>query len=235
MKKLTLPIWVLVFVFILASCTTSVRESLKPSGIINGIKYNVLSKVVDEDVNKAKLLVDIIIDTASLDEIKLRGFLAIVWVKLLNEDNFEHHYVPEVVGVYVYTSKEKANSGMGQWIGMISKNRDDKKGPKFKVSEIQMKSLKGVKENKWGLSYEQRQEIWIKVIRAEDKAQVEADKKYPRDKPGATMDYFEKSIDFKSQLIKQNEKEIAKEYGVDIVIIDSIGYEGLEYGWAFPR
>lgn len=234
MKKFILSIQVLILCSLLYSCSSGPKDTLEPSGIINDVNYTVLNKVVDEDVNKAKLLVDIIIDTADLDEIKLRGFLSIVYEKLYNEDNFKQYSAPEVVGIDVYTSKEKATSGMAQWIGMISKNRDDIE-PDFSVSEIQLNALTEKREDKWGLTYEQRKEIWNKLIHAEDKAQREADKEYPPDKPGVTMKHFSNNLDLMGKLLKKYEKELAKEHHVPIAIIDSVSLEAFEYGWAFPK
>jgi len=123
---------------------------------------------------------------------------------------------------------------MGQWIGMISKGYDDT-NPKIEISAVQLNALKEVAEDRWGLTQKQRLEIWNKIIQLEDRAQMEADKKIPLDKPGITLDDMNKNVDLMRQLKAKYEKELAKEYGINKSIIDSVGLEGLKKGWAMPK
>ncbi len=154
--------------------------------------------------------------------------------KTSKRSGFKYHNHPTNICIYAYTSIDKAESGMGQWVGMISKSYNDKT-PQIDISDRQLNAMAEVAKDRWGLTYKQRKEIWNKKILSQDKAQKEADKKYPPDKTRISKDDIIKSIDFMRELELEYEIEITKEYGVEKAIVDSIVFEGIKMGWSFPK
>jgi len=200
----------------------------------NFLKYSIHKEDVYDEPIKTQVALDVLIIDKEMDEQKIKDLLNHLYDKTIKRSGFKHHDHPTNIYIYAYTSKDKAESGMGQWVGMISKSYNDKK-PKIAISDTQLSALIEVAEDRWGLTHEQRKEVWNKIILAQDKAQKEADEKYPTDKLGITQDDIIKNIDFMRELEEEYENEITNEYGVDKAIIDSIGLEGSKKGWAFPK
>jgi len=198
------------------------------------LKYSTHKEDIIDAPIKTQVVMEVIVDTKEVTEIKVRELLNFLYNEVSRRTGFKYHKNPTNIFIYAYASKEKASSGMGQWIGMISKSTDDK-NPEVTISSIQLNALSEVEENKNGLTQKQRQEIWAKIVKAEDKSQQDANRKYPIDKPGITLDDIGKNIDLKRELEKRLKADIAKEYGIDKTVIDSIGLEGLQKGWAFPK
>ncbi len=218
---------------ILINCTgNSSRKSMKTPATV--IEHTIHNEDIYDAPIKTQITLEVIVNPENLNELKIRDLLNYLYDKTKKRTGFQYHKNPTNIFIYVFTSKEKAESGMGQWIGMISKSYDETT-PKISVSETQLNSLNEVEEEKWGLTHNQRLEVWDKIIRLEDKAQLEADKKYPLDKAGITMDDINKNSDLMKKLKSQYEIELAKEYSISKNIIDSVGLEGLKNGWAFPK
>jgi hypothetical protein len=183
---------------------------------------------------KTQVTLSVTINTKEITEQGVKDLLTFLYEKTKKRTGFKHHKNPTNIFIYAFTTKEKAESGMGQWIGMISQNQGET-NPKIKISEVQFNSLNEVDEEKWGLSQYQRLEVWNKLIHLEDKARIETDAKYPLDKVGITETDFDKNADLNEKIKKKYKTELAKEYGIDYSIVDSVGVEGIKKGWAFPK
>ena len=198
------------------------------------LKYSILKDEVYDAPIKTQVQLDILIEDTQINEQKIRDLLNYLYNKAIMRTGFKYHNNPTNVYIYVYTSKEKATSGMGQWIGMISKSYDDII-PNILISETQLKSLSLKPVEKFGISESRRLEIWEKSFLIEDVAQKEADAKYPLDKVGITMDDMKKNSALFNKLKKGYKKELALKYRIEITIIDSIVVEGFTKGWAIPK
>lgn len=198
------------------------------------LNYKLLNDEVYDAPIKTQVQLDILILDTAISEQKIRKLLTFLYGKTIKRTGFKHHSNPTNIYIYAFTSKEKAESGMGQWIGMISKSYNDNH-PKIAISDIQLNSLTLKPTEKFGFSESVRIEIWNKSIKVEDRAQKEADIKYPLDKVGITMKDIEKNGALNEKLKEKYEKELATEYGIDLAIIDSISMEGLMKGWPFPK
>jgi len=231
MKPLKLTLTIAVLSLTIIYCGNKTSENSKKENVL---KYSIHKENIYDAPIKTQVTLDVIIEDKELNVQKIKDLLNHLYDKTIKRSGFKYHNNPTNIYIYVYTSKEKAESGMGQWVGMISKSYDDNK-PKINIKEKQVNTLTEEPNNRWGLTQEQRKEIWDKIIRLEDKAQKEADKKYPLDKPGITQDDVRKNTDLMRELKKKYENELAKECGVKRTVIDSIGLEGLKKNWAFPK
>jgi hypothetical protein len=210
------------------------KKPIKAETLKNLLKHSIHKEDVYEAPIKTQVILVVLIEDKEMDEQKIKDLLNHLYDKTIKRSGFKHHAHPTNIFIYAYTSKDKAESGRGQWVGMISKSYSDK-NPKIDISDTQLNALTEVAENRWGLTQKQRQEVWDKIIRLEDKAQNEANKIYPLDKPGITLDDVRKNGALMDKLKEKYENELAKEYGVGKAIIDSVATEGLKKGWAFPR
>ena len=196
--------------------------------------YSVADEEIYDALIKTQVTIHVVIEEEEINEEMIRRLLENLYENTMKRTGFEYHTKPTSAYIYVYTTKEKAQSGMGLWIGMISKSHADTKSS-IKISDTQMNALSETEENKWGLTYELRQEIWIEINRSEDRAQKDADKKYSLDKPNPTLKDIYKNSDYMDQLSEKYAKELANKYGIKITVLDSVFIEGLVNGWAFPK
>ena len=221
-------ILILIIGFIISNCSNNQTKTTEL------LKHSILKDDVYDAPIKTQVQLDVLIEDIAITETKVRDLLNHLYNKAIKRTGFKHHNNPTNVYIYVYTSKEKAESGMGQWIGMVSKSYDDTQ-PDINISETQLKSLSLKSEKRFGISENKRLEIWNKSILIEDRAQKEADAKYPLDKAGITMEDIKNNGALNNKLKEKYEKELSLEYGIESAIIDSIVVEGLTKGWPFPK
>lgn len=159
---------------------------------------------------------------------------------------------PNVVNIFLFTSKEHMESDMGQWVGRISKAKNDK------IPNLQIQFLNSLNENpiiepsdstQDGIALEQKQKIWKELILAEDQAQELAEKQYPitlKNSEGKTA----KEIDMLREMARRNmdlnyeyeeklnekyRREIIKKFEIDESTLEIIIQEGLDKNWPFPK
>ncbi len=198
------------------------------------LKHTILKNEVQDVPIKTQVQIDVLISDTAITKQKVNDLLTYLYYKTAKRTGFKHHTNPTNIYIYAYTSKEKAESGMAQWVGMISKSYYDSH-PKINISDTQLNSLKLEPIEKFGLSEKLRLEIWNKSIKIEDNAHIEADLKYPLDKAGISQVDIKNNRTLYYKLKENYNKELAAEYDIPVAIIDSIGGEGITKGWPFPK
>jgi len=93
-------------------------------------------------------------------------------------------------------------------------------------------------DTKFGLTEDKRREVYEDLVRAEDHAQVEADRRYPPPDTGASdvrwKMHAEMREHFRKQADEEDRKAVAKRYGLSSEQLQAIGAEGGEKGWPRP-
>ena len=135
---------------------------------------------------------------------------------------------------------------MGQWIATLSKSHQER-NPKIDIKEDIIGSISKVDGNLNGLSEKQRKEIWDAIIKAQDRAESDAEEKYPMNSnhpnywSGNTFleekfkEISYKHIDYKKTLMLKYEEEVRTQFKITEAIADSITSEGMKENWAFPE
>jgi hypothetical protein len=223
----TIKITLLFVGLFLISCTSKTEKT-------NILNHSILKEDIYDVPIKTQVQLDVLISDTVITEQKVRDLLIHLYDKTKDRTGFKHHTNPTNIYIYAYTTKEKAEAGMAQWIGMVSKSFDETQ-PQIEISETQFKSLTLEPVEKFGLSESIRLEIWTKSIKIEDRAQKEADSEHPLDKSGITQIDIEKNGVLYNKLEEKYKKELALEYEIETAIIDSIAVEGLTKGWPFPK
>jgi len=226
MRTITLTLIIMIGI-VLTNCSNSTQTK-------SILKHSILKNEVNDIPIKTQVQLDVLIMDTAITKQKVSDLLNFLYDETAKRTGFKYHTNPTSIYIYAFTSKDKAESGMAQWIGMISKSYDDVQ-PKIDISDTQLNSLTLKPVEKFGLSENIRLEIWNKSIKVEDRAQKEADMKYPLDKAGITQGDIKKNVTLNDKLKAKYEKELAAEYGISVAIIDSIGLEGLTKGWSFPK
>lgn len=227
----------IVFIGILLnSCGTSEKPNygLTSRKVVELPKFHVHEEDIYDAPIKTQITLHVIIDEDEIDERMIRNLLTSLYSKIMKRTGFDYRTSPSSAYIYAYTSKEKAQSGMGQWIGMISKSHVDTHSS-ISVNDIQMNSLSETKENRWELTYEQRQELWEEIIKSEDRAQKEADEKYSLDVPNLTVGDRKNNSQYSDQLKEKYASELVRRFRIEEWTIDSVSHEGLVNGWPFPE
>lgn len=220
------------FILILALVLnlTNCSYQSKTSALLN---YSIIKDEVYDIPIKTQVQLDVLLSDTIITEQKVRELLSYLYDKTISRTGFKYHSYPTNIFIYVYSTKAKAESGMGQWIGMISTSFSEDR-PAIYISNEQLNSLILKPIDKFGLSEVIRLEIWNNYIKLQDMAQMEADMKYPLTYSGIEMGNIDKNGDLYYKLQKKYKKQLATEFKIDIAIIDSIKVEGILKGWAIP-
>lgn len=94
-------------------------------------------------------------------------------------------------------------------------------------------------DTKFGLSEAARRDIYKDILRARDRAQLEADRRYPPPDPGASADrwrlYSETREQFLAQADEEDKSAIAEHHHLTPGQLVEIGEEGTRRNWPRPR
>ena len=211
-KTALLPLFVLTFC---AGCT-SVDDTLPLPD------YTLLERVLDESPGKTQLRMDIVVSDRASDE-ELASLLRHLYQESNKLSGFKYHDHPTVVALYAYPSREHAASGMGQWMAMLIKT------PAEAEPAISLRPGRGAgvgEEDRFGLTEQEREDAYKKLVIAEDRGQRDAEQEFPED--------FEKQFDRAKQFSIDNKAALARELGITPEQLDSIGLEGLLKNWPIP-
>lgn len=142
-------------------------------------QYSVLDEEVYDAPVKTQVTLNVLV-SGNISEPGLRALLNQLYNTAKDKKDFEYHDSPTNIYIYAFTSREKAESGMGQWIAMLDKSYDDK-SPAISINELQIAELTAKAEERFGLSEKKRKEIYKEAISAGRRARIEAEKEHPID------------------------------------------------------
>jgi len=156
--------------------------------------------------------------------------------------DFNYHNPANTVAIYAYTDQARAQAG-DVWVAALIKTADDRE-PTVMVDEGQLAQIGRPPEVKYGLTEEQRQQVWLGIVAAEDRAHAEAEATYPLPDP-ATSEYRQWSRDqldqqrnrqghLVDQLQLQYKDDLARQYGLTQEQLVAIGTEGFQKRWPIP-
>lgn len=209
--------------------TAEPRDTVEPSPTVTLLDYTLYEDKSYSDAGTFKVIWHMII-TSNVEEItedRLQHLMETLYQEAAEELPGEEDDRPQLVFIYLYTSEQHASSGMGQWIGMVSKSGGEAE-PSFSINEGELNSLGETPELKFGYTEEERKEIWFEIIHAEDRADAEAMEKYP------DMEPYDEYADYYDDLSAQYKQEVADAYELTMDQLDEIAFEGLSKNWPFP-
>ena len=145
------------------------------------------------------------------------------------------------VWVYAYTSKKRAASNMGQWIGMASQGPRDRT-PKLELNRTQLANRARGAQDRHGLSEDKRKALWDKVAHIEFEVAAAARERFPVPKalptgnePVAVREARDAQERFASKEIARRYAQAAKELGVKSKVLRSIAREAVARDWPFSE
>lgn len=224
-------------------CTTPSRQSdvpaqTKPDALVP--TYEVVGRDVYDAPIKTQIKLSAVVSGA-VTEFDLRQLLQ----KLYDEANATHGFKyhggkPTHVAIYIYTSRRHFESGMGQWIAMLTKLGE---GAQINIQmKTELIAQGGAQpEVKYGLTEAKRQEVFRAVVMAQDRAELDADRISPMpdpSKPGYSQAKAKEQIEKWSQVQEalrvKYESEVAKRYGITQEQLREIRVEGHVKNWPIP-
>lgn len=203
-------------------------------------KYIVLDKDIYDAPVKTQVTMNILV-SGEISELGLRALLNRLYSEIKTKKGFKYHDSPTNIYIYAFTSRDRAESGMGQWIAMLLKSYDDKK-PSISINERQITALGVQPKVKFGLTEKERKQIWSELVETEDRATEESEQKYPLPDPSklgysqsAATDQLKKQAELNSTLTERYKNELAKKYGLTREQLNEIAVEGFTKDWPFPK
>jgi hypothetical protein len=187
-----------------------------------------------EDAGTAKVIWEILVP-ADVTKESLTNLLNDLYSQAQSK-KFQQHNQATVIDIKTYMSRQHAESGMGQWVGWINKSGNQSQ-PSLSFDDRQINQLGKKTEEKLGLPEDKRKEIWQEAVRAEDRANGEAEQKYPEptaQNRAAYMAAFKKREKLAKELIAKYQNELAKKYGLTRKQLEEIKDEGLQKSWPLP-
>jgi len=147
---------------------------------------------------------------------------------------------PTHVAIYLYTSREHFESGMGQWIAMLSQIGSNSRAVITVKTEL-IPQLTATPEVTHGLTETKRKEIFREIVKAEDRADADAQKRCPLPNPAqpgytssGAKEQFKKQMAAMYKLATKYKAELAKQHGLTEAQLREIGLEGAVNNWPLP-
>jgi hypothetical protein len=182
-----------------------------------------LGDEVNETPGKTQVTQNLLVKR-DITDTDLRTLLSRRYEEARQRSGFRYHEHPTVVAIYAYSSREHAESGMGQWVGMLSKTPGDS------VPRITIHASVGTtsaEEERFGLSEARRRDVYKQIVLAEDRGQADAERKHPTD--------LAAQFKLASELSNAYKDALAKELKLAPDELKEIATEGFTKNWPMPR
>ena len=212
--------------------TAVAQASAKKSKKVVIPEYEVLNEEIYDAPVKAQIVLSLLV-SGEITEDGLRALLRKQYDSLKTRRGFTYYKSPTNIFIYAYTTKERYEGGMGQWIAMAAKTYSDTK-PTISIKDRQLSQLGAEPVPRFGMSESKRKEIWRGIVLAEDRATKKAEQRYPI-KPGDGMSQIERQIDLQRSLQKKYKDALARKHGLTRQQLDEIMTEGVKKDWPYPK
>lgn len=202
------------------------KKSRSDEAIVSAVPslpaYTLLEETIEDRPAKAMVRQSVAIH--SLSEANVRQLLLGLYKQAMAR-TFKHHTRPTVVAIFVYASREHFDSGVGIWEGMLSKNALELE-PVVTIREYASRNESGASTNEPGIDEARRKEVFVMLVQAERRAEVDAGIKYSR----FSLEWY----DFSTELRKQYEADIARRYELTSDQMKAIAIESYTKNWPLP-
>ena len=255
MKKQLLIIFLITISVVSISCSDkkAINESKSDetkeilTEIKDSVKYDyyVYSEDIHNGLDKTYVSQKVILKSDSISEKNVESLMLLLTKSADTHSKITNKSNPIKIVILLYTSENKANNGMGDWLARSFK-KENETTPEITISDTHINSQFTKKEEvKFGLSEQVRKEIFKELVLLEDKSSYEAEKKYPIVNRGNTIEEInnfkkiaEKNIDknykYEEDLIKKYKSSLIKKYKITSDILESISRESFDENWELP-
>jgi len=193
--------------------------------------------VLDSDIYdgpiKTQIALDVLVTEKDFDPAELRALLMHLYKAARSRTGFKYRTNPNAAYVYIYPTREHFASGMGQWIGMVAKAASDE-APQYTIREDRFPQNLPQDDVRFGKAESERRAIFAELVRAEDRAQREADRAYPPQRMknrNNVKDYAE----LLQRLTKEYTDEVLRKHNLSEEQAQAISVEGITENWPMPE
>ena len=211
-------------------------------------EYSVVNRQVSDTKSKTFVELSVIAKKSNITTKEIENLLSHLYDSIMSTKDYKYRSNPNACNIFVYPSREHFESHMGQWIGNISKPKNDK-SPTIKTQFLESLDKKEVPNDKGilsDISIKDQIKIWNNTILSEDKSNIEAEKKYPikitatsisdinkqRERAKGNSD---KHYEYQETLLRDYKMEIIQENNITEEILKAITLRGLKENWPFPN
>ncbi|QQU03232.1 hypothetical protein [Myroides odoratus] len=178
------------------------------------LSYKIYKSDFIEKATVSKYILEIILDSnQEVDSTKLIGLLT----HLNNKALLDKKGILDIVDIKIYESEKHLKSGLGQWIGWLSKNKNIQE-PRIDIKLANDVSQESIVQR---IEEKQRRIIWEELIHSQDKASDEVDKK--------RLDF-----DAENALMERYRTKLKSKYGISEIELSKISAEAYAKNWPFP-
>lgn len=188
-------------------------------------RYKVLNDKKYETPGKAQVSLNVLL-SGKVTEQGLKLLLQQLYDSTLKRTGFRYFEHPTSIEISAFLSKDRYESGMGQWVARLVWNASDSK-PEVWTNERQLSSLSSKGQFKSGLTESKRMQVWSELNKSMDRDNTEVERRYPNDP--------DKQYEERKRLLKEAEIRIGRKHGITQSQVDSIYTEGLMKDWPVSR
>jgi hypothetical protein len=147
-----------------------------PGGGAYARDYVLFAQEIIDKPLKTQVLLKVIVPV-EISKAELEKVLMQIYQEQRSRTGFKYHPTPTHVAVFAFHNREYAADGPG-YIGRLLRIGDGKI-PDIDVREKLLVALRKPAQTKFGLSEAQRRRIWDEVLKSEDRAERQAEQRYP--------------------------------------------------------
>jgi len=209
----------------------------KPQDPVEKLQYEVVGRKITDTENKTQVTVYAIV-SGTFTEPGLNSLLEKMYDGANATRDFKYFEgKPTHVAIWLYTSKDDFKSSTGQWIANLQKIGEGSK-PEIKVKTHLLAQHNAGPQVKKNLSESKRKEIYKALIAASDRAEAEADRRYPwpgpNDSQATANEKIRKNAEALDALSEKYKSEVAKRYSITQEQRKEINWEGTLKEWPMP-
>lgn len=183
-------------------------------------------EIVTDETSDTPIKVQVeqhILVSGDISEESLEALLRQQFDSAMKRRGFRHHDTPTNVYIYIYETREKAQAGQGLWLAMLQMGPLEEGLPEITVRAEQIARIGQEQEEIFGLSEDQRKQVFREIVSVERRATDDAMKREPAN--------IDKQFALERKLVEKYKVDLAKKYNVTREQLDEISVEGLEKQW----
>lgn len=225
-KKTKKLLYIELLLFIFCGCTTGWKKNVE-----------VVDRKIIDTPDKTQVTIYAVV-SSNLTESGLNKLLEKMYDEANATSDFKYFDgKPTHIAIWLYTSEDDFKGSTSNWIANLQKIGEYSK-PEIKVKTEWLTHDNDEPQVKKNLSEAKRKEIYKALIKAADRAEAEADRKYPWPKPNDSRakadEKIRKNAEALDALAEKYKSEVAKRYGITQEQRKEINWEGTLKEWPLP-
>jgi PIN domain nuclease of toxin-antitoxin system len=209
----------------------------KPQSPIENLQYRVVDRKITDTEIKTQVTIYAVVSGTPTNS-GLRNLLAKMYDEAGATRGFKYFDgKPTHIAIWLYTSEDDFKSSTGQWIANLQKI-GAASTPEINIKTNILAHRNAEPEVKHELSEAKRKEIYKALIMAADRAEAEADRKYPWPNPNDSRAIADEKIRRNAEaldaLTEKYKSEVAQRYGITQEQRKEINMEGTLKEWPMP-